>query len=169
VPDYRGDHIVENVNNSCDTTSGFCNPLRFYPYATNYYENAFGGGGVLGLGDITGDGFGDIAVAAASTWIFPNKMYIYSGGNSGLQVASTPSTQPQCLNGTCAPYTFTMPNNASYTQWPNSIYNPSWEIFGYSGAADIDHDGTPDFLINSPYMNDPAGNGYMTGGYFLFH
>jgi hypothetical protein len=45
----------------------------------------------------------------------------------------------------------------------------SYYLKGYSESGDIDGDGKRDFMFTSSTMNDPAGNAFLTGGFFLFH
>ncbi|MDH5492617.1 MAG: FG-GAP-like repeat-containing protein [Myxococcales bacterium] len=49
------------------------------------------GGAIAGLGDVNGDGFGDLAVAAQGAGTQPGRVFVYHGGEGGL--VTTPVSQ----------------------------------------------------------------------------
>jgi hypothetical protein len=79
---------------------------------------------VSAVGDLNGDGFGDVAVASPSVAVpaSPGRVYIYYGSNSGIVRASEQVVQGCCL------------------------------AFGsaISGAGDVDADGYDDLLVAAP-------------------
>ena len=165
--DYQANHIIENSDQSCNPASNQCNTLRFYPYKTNYSEYGFGGG-LMGLGDVTGDSFGDVAAAGSPAWVAPGRIYLYSGSQNGLQVAATAQLAASVHQRRLHALLLHAPDHRraldSHQWFDRRLYLQGWQE-----AGDIDGDGKRDFLFASPYMNDPNGNAYLTGGFFLFH
>jgi hypothetical protein len=156
TPDYIPTHIVDSSSNSCHGTTKQCNVLRFFPTWTTAANFRFGSG-AIGLGDITGDSYADVAIAANG--VTPSKIYVFSGGKTGLQINGQPSSLPTCSDGSCPPLAITpITTNTSL----------SYNISDLAGAGDIDKDGRNDFFFSSPYLDDANGNGFWLGGFFLF-
>lgn len=172
TPDYKPNHLVDGSNSSCSTSLRSCNPLRFTEPGT---VSTAGHAGIFGVGDITGDEFGDVVLsrpgAKAAGVTSLGQIYIYSGSGNGLQVVGTASAKPTCSAGSCTPYVFnispTLANMPSIST-PMYWYAPPWQ-----NAQDIDGDGARDFLIYSDSVNSldsttSAITGYKVGGFFIF-
>jgi hypothetical protein len=158
-PNFRGNEIVTN-RLSCDTNTNQCNVLRFYPLGSQHQTNAWFGSGILGPGDVTRSGFSDVVVSAEGN----GKVYIFSGSQAGLIVNSPPALSPACHLGICFPLVFSPPKNLPFTPFSNMKYN----VEGWQGGGDFNGDGSADFLIRSPFFHHPSGEGYFTGGAFVF-
>ena len=173
TPDYNPGHLLTtSSNSSCSLALDSCNPMKFDDHnlgATGNY------GGIFGLGDITGDGYGEVVVSDPSLiqnggyW---GQAYIFSGSPSGLQVTGTPTTTPSCyVSGGCDPYLITLPE--PFLNILTSGAYAYWTAAGGPFAADVDGDGTNDFVFTSGSINSLDGNGNITGtnmgGFYLFH
>jgi hypothetical protein len=161
--DHRADHIVTNVNDSCSPADNKCNPLRFFPFGVSTNSWSFGRG-ALGLGDLTGDAYGEVVVGALGLNSNLGGAFIYSGTQSGLSVVAATSAQPKCVDGICTPYRVNLPADPSYTSG-SAMY---WNINSAANVGDVDKDGKRDFFFSTFYAHDPGGNGFFNGGLFLF-
>ncbi len=153
--------------NACDPTLNICHIQR---WTLPLQASNSRGDGIFGLGDITGDTYGEVVLSRANATngntASVGAMIIYSGSASGLQVTPTLSTRPSCVNGSCDPMQLDLPA-------PLTSLTINWNANGCQGAADIDGDGTRDFMISSRYIHatDAGGSiiGYDAGGSILFH
>jgi hypothetical protein len=95
-------------------------------------------GGVADAGDVNGDGYADLAVAAligvAGPSMYTGRAYVFLGGASG--VASTPAT---------------------------SLTSPDAAAFGtfVAGAGDVNGDGYADIAVGSPFAAADIGHAYV--------
>ncbi len=98
------------------------------------------GRAVEGVGDINGDGFGDVLVGAYGMNGYAGRAYVYTGGASGLSSSSLPLTGPDVAN--------------SY--------------FGESASAgDVNGDGFSDVVVGASgasELNENAGRAYLYRG-----
>ncbi len=99
-----------------------------------------GFGTVDGVGDVNGDGFGDLVVGAPTTRGLTGRVYVYHGGPDGI--ATTPATTIDGLDGANA-------------------------AFGgrVTGLGDVNGDGYADVAISTPQKV----NGNFGGGVYVFH
>lgn len=163
-PNGNPAQLVDSVDNSCNAIG--CNVLRFWPVATTSGTVT----GAVPLGDITGDAFSELAVSlslnnSSKGAAGDGQVVIYSGSATGLHVTGAPKANPSCIGGVCDPFIVEPPQGGLW----RSSYNQNMSISGFSNAGDIDGDGKNDFLLRGHYMNDPLGNGFWVGGFFLFH
>jgi hypothetical protein len=163
TPDYSPLKIIDNLDTSC--SSGGCNVLRFHPPASyGAYTGLKFGGGILGMGDITGDAYGDVAVTTSAATV--KRLFIYSGSATGLYVTPNPSLYPTCTDGMCTPYVAPLPTSGS--GWVGNASEMFYGLQGFAGAGDIDGDGKRDFFISSPFIHEKNGVGFWTGGLLIF-
>ena len=168
TPDFSPNHLTTATAakpNSCSQSLNSCNVMV-------YTE---GSDGILGTGDITGDGFADVVFSNSQITVDGLAIYgtlnIAMGSANGLQVAATPVSRPNCYpGGTCDPYTFYVPVNTAQTPVGQYAF---FLTAGWNGAFDVDGDGFRDFVITSSTMNAVDSNNNVvakgTGGFYLFH
>ena len=95
---------------------------------------------VSGAGDVDGDGYGDLLIAAPSAFSSLGSAYVFLGSASGIVAASV--------------VTMSDPNRVEGDE------------FGLSSAAagDINGDGHADLILGSQYATDSAGAAYLYFG-----
>src|SRR5208282_4674998 len=93
------------------------------------------GESVASAGDVNGDGFGDLVVGAPLTANFAGAVYVYLGGESGLQPT---------------PITLTNPDRQTLQ-------------FGYTvaGAGDVNGDGYGDVVVAASVPSEAQGAAYL--------
>lgn len=94
-------------------------------------------GGALGTaGDVDGDGFADVAIAAASLEVFTGRVYVYRGRSEGLDPTPRPLSAPD----------------------PDGAFGTS-----IAWAGDLDADGFADLIVGAPTVA-ASGRAYVYRG-----
>ena len=117
--------------------------LLYTLVSSNQNQSDEFGNSVSGIGDVNGDGFGDVAVGAHMEWADTTeagKAYVFSGDGGGLF------------------FSLQSPNSQYRGYFGNSV----------SGAGDVNNDGYPDVIVGA-YQEDTAedasGTAYLFEGF----
>lgn len=113
--------------------------------ATSGQVNSYFGASGDGIGDVNGDGFGDLAVGAVlydTPLQDAGKVFVWYGGPDGLGDSGTPGNANWSAEGTVG-------INFGFTVHP---------------AGDVNHDGISDLLITAPYVEPP----WHAGAWFVW-
>ncbi|MEW6743522.1 MAG: integrin alpha [Planctomycetota bacterium] len=115
-----------------------------------YRFNAELGYGASGIGDVNGDSFADVAIAAPKEGILdePGETFVIFGSAS---LGSGGKIDVELLDGTLG---FRIEG-----RYPIDLFGSS-----VSGAGDVDGDGLADILVGAPLANGGAGEAYVIFG-----
>ncbi|MBI5516264.1 MAG: FG-GAP repeat protein [Deltaproteobacteria bacterium] len=106
---------------------------------TNVAATSLFGQSVAGVGDVNGDGYGDILVGAPGEGARRGRVYVYHGAQEGVLPSPLPLTSPDAMDG---------------------LYGQS-----VAGAGDINGDGFADVILGAPASGaGRTGRAYLAVG-----